>query len=785
MSRAVGQPLGHESAAAHVTGGAKYVDDLGTDSARLAHAWPVMAPHAHARVRAIDGTAAARCPGVLALLTAADVPGENDTGPARHDEPLFPAEVSFHGQAVAWAIAETEEQARAGAAAVRVDYEPLPAILSIEEAIAAGSFHTERERMRRGDPEGALRAAPRRLAGELFLGGQEHFYLETQAALAFVDESDGLFVHSSTQHPSETQEIVARVLGMKKHQVIVQCLRMGGAFGGKEVQANAWAAVAALGAHKLRRPVRVRLTRQQDMILTGKRHPFLARFDVGFDDDGRLRALALELFSDGGWSLDLSAPVLSRAMFHADNCYLLPDVEIGGRVCRTHHVSHTAFRGFGGPQGMVVIEEILDRVARRLALPPDVVRARNFYREGDRTHYGQIVRDADRIARIWSELKESSAFDARADEIRRFNQRSPERKRGLAITPVKFGISFTTAFYNQAGALVLIYKDGSVQVNHGGTEMGQGLHTKVQQIAADALGLPLSLIRVMATRTDKVPNTSATAASSGSDLNGAAVQAACATLRERVTAVAAAAFGVAPAAVMFDAGSVFPRDRPGDALPFAEIVARAYLERVSLSATGYYRTPDLHYDRQAGTGKPFHYFAYGAAVSEVEIDGFTGQYRLLRTDILHDAGESLSPVVDRGQVEGGFIQGVGWLTTEELVWNAASGALATVGASTYKLPSLGECPPDLRVTLLARASEPGVVHGSKAVGEPPLMLAISVREALRAAVAAFAPATAADGAGGGTAAASREVLLAVPATPEAVFWAIERIASARGAGRVR
>ncbi len=759
MSRAVGRALSHESAAEHVTGAAKYVDDLFGDLARVVHAWPVAAPHAHARVAAIEGARALACPGVLALLTAADVPGENDTGPARHDEPLFPEQVCFHGQPVAWVLAETEEQARAAAAEVGVVYEPLPSILSIEDAIDAGSFLTEPERMRRGDPTRALAAAPHRLTGSLFMNGQEHFYLETQAALAWIDESGHLFVQSSTQHPSETQEIVARVLGVRRHEVVVQCLRMGGAFGGKEVQANAWAAVAALGARKLRRPVRVRLTRAQDMAMTGKRHPFLARFDVGFDADGKLRGLMLELFSDGGWSLDLSAPIMSRAMFHADNCYLLPDVEIVGRVCRTHHVSHTAFRGFGGPQGMVAIEEILDRIARTLALPPEVVRARNFYAPGDTTHYGQEVRDADRIGRIWGELHASADFAERRREIDVFNGRSANLKRGLAMTPVKFGISFTTAFYNQAGALVLIYKDGSVQVNHGGTEMGQGLHTKIWQVAADALGVPLDAIRIMPTRTDKVPNTSATAASSGSDLNGAAVLAACETLRARLAEVAARRFGCTPAEVVFTGGRVCAGGAAQADVAFADIVAAAYLERVSLSATGYYRTPDVHYDRASGTGKPFHYFAYGAAVSEVEVDGFTGQYRLVRTDILHDAGESLSPLVDRGQIEGGFVQGTGWLTTEELVWTR-DGALATSGASTYKLPSLGECPPVFQVAMLEKAPEPGVVHGSKAVGEPPLMLAISVREALREAVAAF-------GTGG-------VVELALPATPEAVFWAIER-----------
>ena len=599
-----------------------------------------------------------------------------------------------------------------------------------------------------------------RLEGEFAIGGQEHFYLETNAALAYRDEDGGMLVHSSTQHPTETQEIVARVLAVPKHAVVVQCLRMGGAFGGKEVQANAWAAVAALAASRLKRPVRVRLTRRQDMVMTGKRHPFLARFRVGFDDSGRLLALAVQLFSDGGWALDLSFPVLGRAMFHIDNCYQVPHVDVIGRVCRTHHVSHTAFRGFGGPQGMLAIEEIVDRVARSLDLPPHVVRERNFYRAGDVTHYGQVVRDPDRIARIWAELCASAAFEARWSEVDAINAASAHVKRGLAITPVKFGISFTTSYYNQAGALVLVYKDGSIQVNHGGTEMGQGLHTKVRQIAADGLGVPLDAVRLMPTRTDKIPNTSATAASCGSDLNGAAVRNACDTIRDRLTEIAATMLSAPAADVVFADGRVHARGRSGDGLPFCEVVAKAYYERIQLFATGFYQTPEIHFDWKAGQGKPFHYFAYGAAVSEVEVDGFTGQYRLLRTDILHDVGDSLSPLVDRGQVEGGFVQGVGWLTTEELVWGA-DGAFLSHGASTYKLPTLGECPLDLRVAFFERAAEPGVVHGSKAVGEPPLMLAISVREALRAAIAAF-------GSGG-------IVELASPATPEAVFWAVERV----------
>jgi xanthine dehydrogenase large subunit len=755
----VGKAISHESAAAHVTGSAKYVDDLGTGMARLAHAWPVMSPHAHARVLSIDGDHTKTMPGFLALLTAADVPGEPDVGPVRHDEPMFPTEACFHGHPIVWAIAESEEEARAIAQAVRVEYEPLPAIQSIEQAIAEQSFLTDLERMSRGDPDAALLASPHQLQGEQFVNGQEHFYLETQAALAYVDEGDSVLVHSSTQHPSETQEVVARVLGVPRNRVVVQCLRMGGGFGGKETQANLWAAVAAVAALRLKRPVRVRLTRYQDMVMTGKRHPFLGRFRVGFDSDGKLRALKLELYCDGGFSLDLSSPVLFRAMFHADNCYLLPHVEILGRACRTHRPSNTAFRGFGGPQGMIMIEEILGRIAGHLNLPPHVVRQRNFYRPGDATHYGQPVRDADRIERIWSELKASSEFDRRWRAVQTFNAAHEHEKRGLAITPVKFGISFTTAFYNQAGAYVLIYKDGSVQVNHGGTEMGQGLHTKMLQVAAETLGLPLSALRIMPTRTDKVPNTSATAASSGSDLNGAAVRDACEELRRRLTEVAARQFQTHPDEIVFDGGWVFARQHPDDKTPFAEVVGKAYYERVPLSATGYYRTPNLYFDRLTGQGKPFHYYAYGAAVSEVLVDGFTGQYNVLRADILHDVGNSLSPLIDLGQVEGGFIQGIGWLTTEEMVW-APNGAFASSGASTYKLPTVGECPPDLRVKLLERAEEPDVVYGSKAVGEPPFMLAFSVREALRAAVAAFGAQYVAE--------------LGSPATPEAVFWAVER-----------
>ncbi|HZI56916.1 MAG TPA: xanthine dehydrogenase molybdopterin binding subunit, partial [Verrucomicrobiae bacterium] len=660
-----------------------------------------------------------------------------------------------HQQPVAWVLGETLEAARVGASRVLAEYQPLPAILTIEDAIAAHSFHSEPMRIVRGDADAVFVQSQHRIEGKLAIGGQEHFYLETQCSLAWLDESGGVIVESSTQHPSETQEIVARVLGLPRNQVTVQCLRMGGAFGGKEVQANPYAAIAGLGAWKTRRPVRVRLPRFLDMALTGKRHPFLARFAAGFDDNGRIQGLKLSLYSDGGWSLDLSEPVLARALFHCDNAYFIPSLEATGYVCRTNKTSQTAFRGFGGPQGMLVIEDVLDHIARTLHLPADVVRERNFYREGQTTHYGQPVKDAVRISAIWTQLKEKSNFTARRDAIERDNSQHPHRKRGIAMTPVKFGISFTATAFNQAGALILIYKDGSVQVNHGGTEMGQGLHTKIRQIAAEGLGVNPEAIRIMPTSTGKIPNTSATAASAGSDLNGAAVLDACAQLKARLTPVAADLLGADTADVRFASGSVSAGEKT---VLFRDVINAAYLQRIPLFAQGYYRTPEIHYDPKTMQGRPFYYFGYGAAVSEVEIDAFTGAYRLLRTDILHDVGESLSPNVDRGQVEGGFIQGVGWLTLEELIWDA-NGRLMTNGASTYKLPAWSEMPEKFNVEFLERAAEPGVVFGSKAVGEPPLMLAISVREALREAIGAF-------GSGG-------IVTLDSPATPERVFWAIK------------
>lgn len=764
----VGQEIPHESAALHVTGRALYTDDLITRTRDVLHAWPVQAFLAHARVTRLDTAPALEVPGVVRVLTADDVPGVNDAG-VKHDEPLFPSEVMFHGHAVCWVLGESIEAARLGAERVEVDYEPLPSLVTLREAIESQSFQGARPTLRRGDPDAALASAAHVVEGEFEFGGQEHFYLETHASLAMVDEGGQVFVQSSTQHPSETQEIVAHVLGLRSHEVTVQCLRMGGGFGGKEMQPHGYAAIAALGATLTGRPVRLRLNRSQDITMSGKRHPFHASWTAGFDEDGHIVALRATLTSDGGWSLDLSEPVLARALCHVDNAYWIPDIEVHGRIAKTNKTSQTAFRGFGGPQGMLVIEDILGRTAPMLGLAPEELRRRNLYVPGQTTPYGQPVRHAERLLRIWQAVEESAEVSRRQREIAQFNAAHRHTKRGLAITPVKFGISFNLTAFNQAGALVHVYKDGSVLVNHGGTEMGQGLHTKMLQVAATALGVPLAGVRLAPTRTDKVPNTSATAASSGADLNGGAIQDACEQIRGRLAEVAARRLGIHPADVRFADGKVTGIGFHDTVLDFAEVVHDAYHQRIQLSAAGFYRTEGLHWDASRMQGEPFKYFAYGVSASEVEVDGFTGAYRLRRVDIVHDVGDSLSPLVDIGQIEGGFVQGAGWLTLEELRWDdsdgPARGRLATQAASTYKLPSFSEMPEVFNVTLFEQATEDGVVYGSKAVGEPPLMLAFSVREALRAAAGAFGP-------------QGHSVQLSSPATPEAVFWAVEEARAA-------
>ncbi|PRA00363.1 xanthine dehydrogenase molybdopterin binding subunit [Arthrobacter sp. MYb224] len=764
-SPVVGQRQRHESAAEHVTGSARYTDDLAQRLTGVLHAYPVQSTEAHAKILGLDTSGASAIPGVVRVITAADIPGVNDQG-AKRDEPMIPVdEVMFYGQPVAWVLGEDLEAAKAGAGAVKVDYEPLASLITIKEAIAAQSFHGIKPTIDKGDISGAFADAAHVFEGDFEFSGQEHFYLETQNSLALVDESGQILIHCSTQHPTETQDIVSHVLGIPAHEVTVQVLRMGGGFGGKEMQPHGYAALAALGAVLTGRPVRVRLNRTLDMTMTGKRHGFYATWKIGFDAQGKILALDAGLTADGGWSLDLSEPVLTRAMCHIDNGYWVPNIRVRGRIAKCHKTSQTAFRGFGGPQGMLVMEDILGRVAPKLGIAARELRRRNFYAQGQDTPYYQPVRHPERLDAAWQQVLESAQITQREAQISEFNARNENTKRALALTPVKFGISFNLTAFNQGGALVLVYKDGSVLVNHGGTEMGQGLHTKMLQVAATTLGVPLSAVRIAPTRTDKVPNTSATAASSGSDINGGAVKDACEQIQARLAQVAAGKLGVPAHEVRFGNGKITALGKSQE-LSWEETVRDAYFQRIQLSAAGFYRTEGLHWDLSQMSGTPFKYFAYGVAASEVEVSRFDGSYTLARVDIVHDVGDSLSPLVDLGQIEGGFVQGAGWLTLEDLRWDTSDGPgrgrVATQAASTYKIPSFSEMPEEFNVSLLDKAHEEGAVYGSKAVGEPPLMLAFSVREALRQAVAEFGP-------------AGCSVQLASPATPEAVFWAIESV----------
>jgi xanthine dehydrogenase molybdopterin binding subunit/xanthine dehydrogenase small subunit len=727
----------HESANRHVTGSALYTEDRALRHNTL-HAWPLRSNITCGRMVLLDTSQARNMPGVRDILTISEIPGINNVGPVRHDEPLFAdGEIHFRGQLIAMIIGDSLEECRLAAEKIRIEIEETKPILGIQEAISTGSFHTEPHILDRGEVDAALACSDKLLEGSFDIPGQEHFYLETHAAMAEPDGEGGIRIVSSTQHPSEVQAIVAEVMGLSRHEVVVESPRMGGGFGGKETQGNAWAAACALAAIRTGRAVSIQLDRDVDMESTGKRHPFHAKFRVGYNSHGRILAAAIDLVSDGGWALDLSQPVTDRALFHLDNAYHIPAARFTGRVARTNTTSHTAFRGFGGPQGMLVIEEIIGRIALRLGLPPHEVRRTNFYQpDGDAniTHYGTSVGEP-RIHRIWNELLETSGFDSRRLEIDSWNRLNPNRKRGLAITPVKFGISFTLKHYNQAGALVLVYQDGTVQVNHGGTEMGQGLHTKILGVTMRELGLHRERIRLMHTRTDKVPNTSATAASSGSDLNGMAVADACRQLRDRLTPLAAELLEANPADVIFSNGSA---TASGRSIDFGKLAATAYSRRIQLSATGFYATPDLDWDWNIRKGRPFYYYAWGAAVSEVEIDVHTGMMHMRRVDILHDVGNSLNPAIDRGQIEGGFVQGMGWLTSEDLRWDE-QGKLLTHSASTYAIPAFSDAPVDFRVRLLDHAGQEGTIHGSKAVGEPPFMLAISVREAIRDAISSIHP----------------------------------------------
>jgi xanthine dehydrogenase large subunit len=757
--RAVHAPLPHDSAERHVTGEAVYVDDL-PEPRDLLHAYVRLSERAHARVTRLDTSPAAASPGVAAVMAARDLPAAKDIGAVLPGDPVFAdGEVTYCGQALFAVAAESIALARAAAMRAVVEYEDLPAALTVEEALRAQSFVLPTEVMRRGHAARALARAPNRLSGRLAIGGQEHFYLEGQVAMALPREGGEMRVFSSTQHPSEVQHLVAKVLGVPDGAVVTEVRRLGGGFGGKETQAAHIACIAALLAQRTGRPVKLRLDRDDDFVLTGKRHDFVAEYDVGFDADGRIRGLELTLASRCGISPDLSGAVNDRAMMHADNCYYLGDVAITSHRCKTNTASNTAFRGFGGPQGMMAIEYVVDEIARHLGKDPLAVRKANFYgaRERNVTPYGQEV-EGFVVPDLVRELERTSGYAARREEIARFNAESPWLKRGIALTPVKFGISFTATAMNQAGALVHVYTDGSVHLNHGGTEMGQGLYVKVAQVVADELGVPLDRVRITATATDKVPNTSPTAASSGSDLNGKAAQVAARALRKRLARVAADELGGRAEDVAFEGGQVRAGRR---AMSFGELAKLAHGRQVSLSSTGFYRTPKIHYDKARHRGRPFLYFACGAAVSEVEIDTLTGEYRLVRADLLHDCGSSLNPAIDRGQVEGGFVQGMGWLTTEELYWDR-EGRLRTHAPSTYKIPACGDVPHDFRVALWSSANREPTVHRSKAVGEPPLMLGISVFHALKDAVAAV---------GEGRLAPR----LDAPATPERVLLAVEEL----------
>jgi xanthine dehydrogenase large subunit len=759
-NRAVGDALPHDSAHLHVSGAAAYTDDL-PEPRDLLHVAVGMSSKAHARLRSVDLTDVLAAEGVVDVCAADDIPGENNCGPIVHDETIFAADtVEYAGQAIFAVAARTADQARKAALLAKVDYEELEPILDPLTAVGEGSFVLPSETLARGDAAAAIVAATRRLGRRIRIGGQDQFYLEGHIAMCLPQEDNGLLVYSSTQHPDEVQHLVANATDRAAKDVVCICRRMGGAFGGKESQAATIACIAALMTIKTGRPCKLRLDRDADMIMTGKRHDFVVDYDAGFDDTGLIHGIEFTFASRCGISADLSGPVNDRTMFHCDNAYFLENVRIDSHRCKTNTVSNTAFRGFGGPQGMVAIEYAIDDIARTLGLDPLDVRRRNFYGTDERnvTQYGQTVED-NILHLVADKLEADADYRARRAAIRSFNASSSILKRGIALTPVKFGISFTATHLNQAGALVHVYKDGSVHLNHGGTEMGQGLYIKVAQVVADELGVPVSAIRINAADTSKVPNASATAASSGSDMNGKAAQAAVRKIRTRLTEFAARHFGVSESAVGFDDGRVSIGSRT---LQFAELVQLAWADRVSLSATGFYKTPKINYDRDSFSGRPFFYFAYGAAVSEVVVDTLTGEHRILRVDIVHDCGDSLNPAVDLGQIEGGFVQGAGWLTTEELWWNDA-GELQTHAPSTYKIPTCSDLAPEFNVTLLQNAANrEDTIYRSKAVGEPPFMLAISVFHAIRDAIATDDdPLPALD----------------MPATPEAVLRALGALPS--------
>ncbi|WP_434715307.1 xanthine dehydrogenase molybdopterin binding subunit [Paraburkholderia sp. A3RO-2L] len=728
----------HESAHLHVSGRATYTDDIPLVAGTL-HAALGLSQKAHARIVSMDLGKVRATPGVVAVLTAGDIPGVNDCGPIIHDDPILAdGVVQYVGQPMFIVVATSHDIARQAARRAEVQYEELPAVLTAQQARAAEQYVLPPMKLARGDAATRAARAAHRHAGEMLLGGQEQFYLEGQIAYAVPKDDDGMHVWCSTQHPSEMQHLVAHVLGVHSHNVLVECRRMGGGFGGKESQSGLFACCAALAAWKLLCPVKLRPDRDDDMMVTGKRHDFHYMYEVGYDDKGTIDGISVDMTSRCGFSADLSGPVMTRAVCHFDNAYWLPDVSIAGYCGKTNTQSNTAFRGFGGPQGAFAIEYIIDDVARSLGLDSLEVRKRNLYGKTDNnaTPYGQTLED-NVIHELIDELVETSGYHARRAAIREFNAKNEVLKKGIALTPVKFGIAFNVTHFNQAGALVHIYTDGSVLVNHGGTEMGQGLNTKVAQVVAHELGIEFGRVRVSATDTSKVANTSATAASTGTDLNGKAAQDAARQLRERLATLAAATWGegrVSASEVRFANDTVIVGD---EVVPFETLVSKAYFARVQLWSDGFYATPKLYWDQKTLQGRPFYYYAYGAAVSEVVIDTLTGEMRVLRADALYDAGDSLNPALDVGQVEGGFIQGMGWLTTEELWWKP-DGKLMTHAPSTYKIPTVNDTPVEFNVKLFKNRNVENSIHRSKAVGEPPLLLPFSVFFAIRDAVASVA-----------------------------------------------
>ncbi|MZR31330.1 xanthine dehydrogenase molybdopterin binding subunit [Sneathiella litorea] len=762
-------PRHHDSAAKQAAGEALYIDDI-AEPRDLLHLYVAQSEKAHAKILKLDVSAVRSAPGVVVVLTANDVPGGNDASPIAGDDPVFAEDiVEYAGQALFAVAAETLEQARSAAKLAVVEYEELPAIVTVEEAMAANSFVLPTREIRRGDARAAIKKAKHQLTQRFEIGGQDHFYLEGQIALSLPGEDGDIFVYSSTQHPTEVQHNVAKFLDLPDHSVTVEVRRMGGGFGGKETQGAWFAAMASLATKLTGRPAKVRLDRDDDMIMTGKRHDFVVMVEMGFDDDGRVSGAEFIFASRCGRSADLSASINDRAMFHADNCYYFKNITIISHRCKTHTVSNTAFRGFGGPQGMLAPERMMDAIACYLGKDPLEVRKKNLYGKKPRniTPYQMTVED-NIAPEIIAELENSSNYAARRKSIRAFNETSPYLKKGIALTPVKFGISFTASHLNQAGALLHVYTDGSVMLNHGGTEMGQGLYIKVAQVVAEILQIDIERVKITATRTDKVPNTSATAASSGADINGKAAEAAAIAIKERLIQFAAKYYGTKTSEITF----LPNRIRIGkQVVAFRDLVQLAYMNRISLSATGYYRTPKIHYDAETFSGRPFYYFAYGAAVSEVLIDTLTGENKVVAVDILHDAGKSLNPAVDLGQIEGGYIQGMGWLTTEELYYDS-NGILKTHAPSTYKIPACSDRPAVFNMKIFERGENvEETIFRSKAVGEPPLMLAISAFNAIADAISSVAD-------------YRLYPELNAPATPEQILMSIQKITESARSNRV-